>query len=185
MLHIQLVAPALAAIALVASGCGGSSKTGSATAATVTTIAATTTTTPAIPPAPTTSVTVAVGRPLTHAHLIAAAEAICLSQHKKLSTVTIQSESDYSRLAPQVAIYDSTELHELSKLVPPTSMDKRWLEVLTLDQLFSEYINRIANYAQAKNYKAAAPLLKDAEDTRRRLAALTKSSGIKDCSELG
>ena len=182
MLHIQLVALTLAAIALVASGCGGSSKTGSASTASVTTISATTTT--PIPPAPTTTVKLATGKPLTHTKLIAEAEAICGREHTKLSAIVLRTESDYTRLAPQVAIYDSTELKELSKLVPPASMNQRWLQVITLDQTFSEYINRIANYAQAKNYNAAAPLVREVEKVREQLFALTKHDGIKNCSEL-
>lgn len=184
MLHTYLAALALAAITLVVAGCGGSSKTESATtAAAVTT--PTTTTTPAIPPVATTSVKLATGTPLTRARLIAKAEAICEREHNKLLTVSLRSQSDYAREVPQVAIYDSIELHELSKLVPPASMDKPWVQVLSLDQLFSEYINRIANYAQAKNYSSVVSVLKVAEQVRKQLFALTKRDGIKNCSELG
>ncbi len=184
MLHIQFVALTLVAIALVASGCGGSSKTESATtAAAVTT--PTTTTTPATPPVTTKSVKLATGTPLTRARLIAEAEAICEREHTKLMTVSLKTQSDYARETPQVAIYDSTEFHELSKLVPPASMDKGWVQVLSLDQLLSEYVNQIANYAQAKNYSSVASVLQVAEQVRRQLYALTKLDGIKNCLELG
>src|ERR1700735_2091904 len=180
-MHLQLVAFVLAAIALTATGCGGSSKTESTTTTTTTP-----TTTPATPvqPVTTTKVKIASGKPLTHAQLIAAAETICQSEHTKLSAISLRSESDYTRLAPQVAVYDSTELKELSKLVPPASMNKIWVQIINTDQLFSEYINQIANYAQAKNYNSAAPLVRTVEKVREGLFALTKRIGLKSCSEL-
>ncbi|MGA9874414.1 MAG: hypothetical protein WBQ21_01230 [Solirubrobacteraceae bacterium] len=188
MLQTQLFALALAATALAVSGCGGSSKAGSTTTVATAPVTTTTpaTTTSADTPAPTTAAAkVATGKPLTRAKLIAQGDAICARANTKLSAVSIASYKEFPRVLPQVALYNTIELKELSKLVPPASLTSDWARIISSDQLYSEYINRIANYAQANNYSSATPLIHTAESIHKQLTEVAKRAGFKHCSQIG
>jgi hypothetical protein len=177
MLHAQLGALALAATALVASGCGGSSKSGT----THTVVATAATTTANSSTVPTAGEKVAAGKPLTRAELVARANAICGSTHTKLSAISVKTGEQFTRVLPQIAIYDSVEFKELRKLTPPASMAHEWARIVGGVHLYSEYVNRIANYAQANNSTSAAPLFRAANALHRQLVALAAHNGIRHC----
>jgi hypothetical protein len=196
MLHIQLIALGLAAVALAISGCGGSSKTGSTTAsatvatgtastATSTTATTTaTTTTPTLPTVTKTTVKLATGRPLTRTALIAKGDAICARANKKLLAISIKNEDEFVRVLPQVAVYNSTESKELGKLVPPASLAHDWAQIINAAHLYSEYVKHIAAYAQETSYQAASPLVHTAEEVRKQMRTVAGHDGLKHCEEV-
>jgi hypothetical protein len=179
MLLIQLAILALATTLFAASGCGGSSKTDSAT--TATSVAATTT---SGSPAPTTTVKVTPGKPLTHAKLVDAADAICARTNQKLSTLSVVDKNEFARVIPQVALYSSAESEELSKLVASAEMKRDWEKIVKYFYRYSEYTAQVARYDQANNFKASVPLIHAAETLHRELVALTLKDGFKHCSRL-
>ncbi len=187
MLHLQLIALGLTAGALVVSGCGGSSKTGStaSVAAATSTTTETTATTPTVTAA---TVKVATGTPLTRTTLIAKGDAICARTNTKLSAMSVTGEAAFRRALPQVAIYDSTESNELSKLVPPPSLASDWTRIINAAHLYSEYVNRIAGSASASasSYDSiGVPLTHTAEGVHRQMAILAGQVGFKHCSRTG
>lgn len=180
MLHIQLAALALVAVALVASGCGGSSKTAGST--TTTTAASTAAATTTAATQPTTTVTLATGKPLTHAQWIAKGEAICTRTNSSMSATTAQTPKEFGRTFPQIAIYEHIESQELSKLVPPASKTHDWAQIVNNLQIISEESNVIATDFQAQNYKAGVPILKAAERLHEELNETAKHDGFNECS---
>jgi len=177
MLFSYLATLAFATMALATSGCGGSSKSG--TTHTVVATAATTTADSAT--VPTGGEKVAAGKPLTRAKLVARANAICGSTHTKLSAISVKTGEQFTRVLPQIAIYDSAEFKELSKLTPPASMAHEWSRILGGVHLYSEYVNRIANYAQANNSTSAAPLFRAANALHRQLVVIAAHNGVRHC----
>ncbi len=184
MLPIQPVALALAATMLVASGCGGSSKTDStATVANTTSAVTTTTTTSTATPTHTvTAVKVATGKPLTHAQLIAAGDAICAQANTKRRAVVIITPKDLARNLPQIAIYDNTETNELGELVPPASMAHQWAQILADFQAVGEYVSTMAQDSQANNLTSVRTLYPKGEASHQKLIAIAKQAGFKRCS---
>jgi hypothetical protein len=189
VLHLQLIALGLTAVALVVSGCGSSSKTdstASVAAATTTTTATTAATTATTPPTITaTTVAIAKGTPLTRTTLIAKGDAICAHSNKELSAISVTGEASFKRVLPQVAIYSNDESNELAKLVPPASLTSDWSTIINSIHLYSQYVDQIASYAQSNNYGSAGPLLGTAEAIRRKMIATAGHAGFKRCSEVG
>jgi hypothetical protein len=48
--------------------------------------------------------------------------------------------------------------------------------------LVSDYTSRIAQYSQANNYASATPLVRETLALQRRIAAIAKRNGFKQCS---
>jgi hypothetical protein len=86
-------------------------------------------------------------------------------------------------MMPQIAIYNTTQANELSKLVPPASMRSVWTVILTDFHRYGEYMNRLAAYAPQRNPAVLGATLKSSERLRARLDALAKREGFKQCSK--
>jgi hypothetical protein len=174
-----LLAPTLALTMLVVAGCGGSSKSGSTTtvASTPTTTAATATPPPNAPPAK-----VATGKPLARAQLIVAADAICARTNKKLSSFTVVTQHEFARELPQAVAYETSEVNELGKLVPPASLAHTWAQILGDFQLYNEDISRVTQYAQANKIRTAAPIIESSNVLHQKLNILAARTGFKHCS---
>jgi hypothetical protein len=188
VLHLQLIALGLTTGALVVSGCGGSSKTdSSASVATATTTGSTTTaaTTTAAPPTVTaTTVKVATGTPLTRTTLIAKGDTICAHTNAKISAISVKDEADFKRVLPQLAIYNSTESNELSKLVPPASLTSDWARIINAAHLYSAYVSQIASTAQTSSYSSVAgPLIHNAEKVHEQMMATARHVGFTHCAQ--
>ena len=180
MLRTQFAALTLAVTALAASGCGESSKTTSNSSATTTATASTTGASgPTTPPA--TSVKVATGAPLSRARFIAAADAICAQTNTKLAAVTVITSKEFARQLPEVVIYDTTEISELSKLVPPPALAHDWETILTDFHGFTEDSNLVAQKLKAKDPKTVAPTVTAAQNLHRSLDAIAARDGFRHC----
>ncbi len=185
MLHIQFIALALTVSALLAAGCGSSSKTGSTTSADAKTSATTSTTTTTAAGPPKISkviVTAPAGKPLTHAQLIARADAICARRNANIASLTVGSQAAFKRVLPQAAIYDSTESKELNKLVPPASLAHDWSGIINTDQLFSEYVDQVVYYAQTGT-RNLSPLIRTTGVVRQQMLAIARRDGFKQCTQ--
>jgi hypothetical protein len=184
MLSIYLVIVALATTALAASGCG-SSKTVGSVAAPKNLSVTTTPTTVKTPPPTTTTVKLASGKPLTRTTLIGKGDAICARTNSKLSAISVVNRSDFSRVIPQVSIYDNVEFNELSKLVPPASLAHDWKKIINIVHLYGVYVSQIPSYAKSNNYSSAGPLVRLAGIIHKELTVLAKHDGFKQCSQIG
>ncbi|MGA9285379.1 MAG: hypothetical protein WBV85_08045 [Solirubrobacteraceae bacterium] len=168
---------------MVASGCGGSSKSGSTSTAASATAATTATTATAPPSHAVATLKLSTGKPLTRAEWIAKGDAICARLKTKLAALTVVNEQEYAHVFPQVAVYDNAEAQELSKLVPPTSKAHDWEQILSTAQHYNEYVNKVAGYAEANDFKEAAPLIETATTIHQQMAAEAKQAGFKHCSQ--
>lgn len=173
MLHTQLAALALAATALAASGCGSSKTSSSASSSAA-----------ATPPATTaTATTPAAGQPLTRAVLIEKGDAICARANTKTSIMTVTSIKDFTRVYPQVAIYNRTEATELGKLVPPSSLAHDWAQMINDLNLHSRYANEVARDIEQKSAKAGRNF-ELANNALSQLIETGKRDGFAHCSKL-
>jgi hypothetical protein len=179
MLHTQLAALALAAAAVIATGCG-SSKTESTTTAASTTTPATTATTP--PPANTTPAKVATGAPLTHAQWISEADAICASTAAKLSALSARTQAALALQLPQAAAYYTAESEELGKLVPPKPMAHDWTLIVSDIHLLSGYTDQAAQYIKT-THKIGGPALAKATRLEIQELATAKRDGFNQCAK--
>jgi hypothetical protein len=182
LMQIVTLALALATTMLGAAGCGSSSKDGTSSTAASTTASSTIATAPAPLPTTTAALTIATGKPLTHAQLIAAGDPICARANLKLKTMSSATRQDTARLLPQAAGYEHIQATELSKLVPPASLASDWKQIVAGIQKFSELSIKASEYLQAKNTSAAASIVQAANITQRQLTAIAKRNGFKACA---
>lgn len=179
MLHAWFAAFSLAATtALAASGCGSSKPSPTSSAASATTA----TTTPSS--VPTTPVTLATGRPLTRAQLIARGDAICASAITKLTATTVRSTPEFARALPQAAIYLGAEAEGLSRLVPPASMTHDWTLIVNDIHFASQYVSRSAQYFKEKLERSAGQLYAKANLLNTQSKAIARRNGFKGCSRV-
>ncbi len=181
----QLAALVLAATALTAAGCGSSSKSQSSTTATNTTAASTAaaTTTAPSPTTTTTSVTIASGKPLSHAVWIAKGDAICAQMIARLGTLQIKTREDYARVLPQGAAFERAAVASMSKLVPPASKTNDWRNIVTAVQFFAENTIRTIPYFISNDAAAGHPLLVAGYKDRLKMDTIAKRDGLKDCAK--
>jgi hypothetical protein len=185
MLHTQLAALALAAAAVIASGCGSSKTESTTTAASTTT--PTTTPSPATASTPTTStapVKIATGVALTHTQWIADGDAICVNTQAKLGTLGARTMAALVSELPQAATYEAVEAEELGKLVPPKSMAHDWETIVSGIHLYSEYTNQAAQYIKTTQ-KIGGTALAKADQLELQILETAKRDGFKRCSQRG
>ena len=183
MLHTQLAALALAAAAVIATGCG-SSKTESTTTAASTTTPSTTATTAATtaPPVNTTPIKIATGTPLSHAQWISAGDAICASTAAKIAALGARTEATLILELPQAGTYYTAESEELGKLVPPKSMTHDWQLVVNNIHQLDGYAVQTAQYVKT-THKIGGPALAKAVQLETQTATITKRDGFKQCGK--
>jgi ABC-type transport system substrate-binding protein len=176
MSSARLIVAAVAAVALVASGCGKSSKSTSTPASTAT-AAQTTVSTSTAP------VGTQPGKPLTRAQLFAAAEPICSHLGSLLHATPgdFRSAAAITRVFTQAAAYERIEYNELRKLIPPKSMASDWKKFLEGTRQWSEDSATIAAYARANNVEGAKPVAKIIFTTHEKLTKLAKHDGFQEC----
>jgi hypothetical protein len=162
----------LATVMLAASGCGGSSKSSSQAALSTQTAS------------PTQAESPASNAPLSRAELITKADAICKGVNAKRATVHLRTNQDFVRTLPQVAAYERSEIAELSKLTPPSSMATDWREILAGNRMIAENTAKVAEYTKANNISGAHTLLVSATQAQDQLTATAQRDGFKACARL-
>jgi hypothetical protein len=180
MLQAPLAALALAASALLASGCGGSSKPAASTAAATTPATTASTLTPTPPP---TTLKLATGKALTRAQWIAQGDAICAHVNTEVAAISVRTVSEDARLIPQIAAYYSTEASALSKLVPPVSMASDGSRIVNGIQLVSEYLYRSAQELQAGDTSTGGQTFRAAVAVQKQPIAVARRDGFTKCTD--
>lgn len=123
-------------------------------------------------------------KPLTRAELTAKANAICRSVSGKLATKSVNSVQDVARTAPQLAAVEQGALTELSKLVPPTSMESEWKTFIAGAQMLAENTAKLGEYAKSNDLESARSLIVSSEATVKQTSAIMKEYGIKGCEQV-
>lgn len=122
-------------------------------------------------------------KPLTHAELIAKANAICKTVSAKLATKTVKSVQDLVRIAPELASFEQTALTELSKLVPPADLESDWKTFVAGAEKLAENTAKLGEDVKSKNIKAAHALVLTTEKTTQQMLAIAKRDGFKHCEQ--
>ncbi|MFZ1926566.1 MAG: hypothetical protein WAU42_10530 [Solirubrobacteraceae bacterium] len=122
------------------------------------------------------------GKPLTRAQLIARADAICARTNAERESISVGSQAAFRRVLPQAAIYNSTQSKELNKLVPPASLAHDWSGIINAAQLFSEYVDQVAYYAQTGK-RNLSPLIHTAEVVHQQMTVIFRHDHFKQCAE--
>lgn len=169
----------LAAVAVVGTVLAVATGCGSSKGATTTSTA--TDTTPAVA---TTPANLATGAPLTRTALIVQGDKICAAAKEKLSAVSIRTTPQLVRLLPQISIYYNEEAENLAKLVPPRSLVSDWTQFVNYIHLYSEYANKVAQYAKEGQEKTAGKLFERNVRLQEQWIAIAKRDGFKRCSLL-
>lgn len=124
-------------------------------------------------------------KPLTRAELTAKADAICKSVSAKLATnKKVSSIQDIARTAPELASTEQSALNELSKLVPPTTMEADWKSFITGAQTLAENTAKLGEYAKSNDLKSARTLIVSSEATVKQMTAIAQKYGIKNCEQV-
>lgn len=174
----KLATVAVVGVALaVSAGCGSSKSSTSTT----TTVAATV----AKPLVTTTPAKLArSGSPLTHTTLIAKGDAICTDIKRKLGAMSARTTPEFLRTLPQAAIYYNTESERLGRLVPPAALAGDWSQIVSDMHYYSEYADRIEQYANEGQEKTAGKVLEQGIALQEKWIAIAKRDGFKNCSRL-
>jgi hypothetical protein len=182
MKRAGVVAAALVATMLAASGCGGSSdssKSSSKSSTHAESIASSSTI--ALPPS----------KPLTRAQLIAKADAICSRVNAKFASYAsaklpngenLLSAKGLAEATPQLVSAEQSALAELHKLTPPAELTSAWKQMLSGAQTIAVGTTRVGEYAKANNLGGATSVLQSVADAERQAYAAAKEAGLVDCT---
>jgi hypothetical protein len=181
MLHIQLVALALAATTLAASGCGSSKATSTTTSTAAAASSTSTASTPTTEQATTTS---EPGGALTREELIAKANVICAHANVQLAPISVLVPSDIVRVTPLVAAYNRAAATELGKLMPPASLASDWHLIVANVNKVADNLDIMARHAPKNKLATATPAYRSAAKAQEQVGVITKRDGIKECNRI-
>lgn len=123
-------------------------------------------------------------KPLTQAELTAKADTICKSVGAKLANKSVNSIQGIAQTAPQLASTEQGALSELSKLVPPATMEADWKTFITGAQTLAENTAKLGEYAKSNNLKSARTLIVSSEATVKQMTAIAQKYSIKNCEQV-
>jgi hypothetical protein len=126
--------------------------------------------------------------PLTRAQLTSKANSICRTVTAKLEA-TSKGESantlqQLERLTTKVAGFEQKALTELTALVPPPALEAQWQRFVEGAQSLAEDTAKVSEYIANKNTAAGKSVISDAEATQKRMVAIAKRNGFKDCEKV-
>jgi hypothetical protein len=122
-------------------------------------------------------------KPLTRAQLLVRADAICRRVNKKLSSTTIKTQQDLVRALPRLSGYEQEGLADLSKLIPPPSMENDWKVIIAGAQTIADNTAKLSESAKAKDLRAVRALITEIGKVEQHTAAIAKRNGFKACAE--
>lgn len=161
MLHVQLVALTLVAIALATSGCGGSTKT-------------------------TTVIVTPARKPLTRTEvaLLARAGSICKRIDARHSSLKLNTRQAIVRELPIFASYQRAALIELIKLTPPAALVHDWREFTAAAHTLVSDTTTFGDDVTAKQFKAAGKIVTTVNKDELYMRDLAKLDTISGCEHV-
>lgn len=125
-------------------------------------------------------------QPLTRKQLVAKANAVCSTLHKKMKTVgPANTPEELSRVARKLAGYEQQQIEAMRKLVPPKQLASDWKQMIEGAEELSESVATLSSALEAKKKKQATEALKQTGVIEKRVTAIAKRDGFTVCSELG
>lgn len=125
-------------------------------------------------------------QPLTRKQLVAKANAVCSTLHKKMKEVgPANSPGELAHVAEKLAGYEQQQIEAMRKLTPPKQLASDWKQMIEGAEELSESIATLSSALQAKKKKQAEEALKQTATVEKRVTAIAKRDGFTACSELG
>lgn len=183
MSRTGLVASALSASVLAATGCGGAASKTQSTQSAQSTSAKTATADRAVAGTSPSPARANHSR-LTRAQLIAAADSICARLNKQAASVTNTSLAGVGSTAPVVAGYYRAAFAELRGLTAPRSMTRDWNAIVAAIEPIARQTLIMGKYASDNDPLATAKVEERISHIQLRRIAIAKRNGFKDCAEL-
>jgi hypothetical protein len=118
---------------------------------------------------------------LNRAGLVAGAEAICKRLDMEYREYVYTTTASIARFAPRVAADEQIGVLEMRRLVPPASMVSDWNQLADIDEAIANDTDKLGEYAEEDNLKAAAPLYSAERRHHREALALATRDGFKAC----
>lgn len=123
-------------------------------------------------------------KPLTRAELTAKANAICKTVTAKLASRSVSTRQDLARVALELASFEQSALTDLSKLVPPASLESDWKQFVAGAQKLAENTAKLSEYEKTNNLKPVQALVASSEAVQKQMVALAKRDGLKECEQV-
>ena len=156
-------------------GCGGSTKSASVSNSSAVTHPSTQTSTPP----QTTPVRTA---PLSRAELIAKADEICFGINAKVNSTKLGSLEEAARQMPILAAYKETAVVEMSRLVPPASMEAAWKQIVASARALAHDTAKLGEYARENRSREIPQVFAAAGKTNAQMTTVARRNGFKDCA---
>lgn len=127
-------------------------------------------------------------KPLSRGQLLASANSICRRVAKQLEAVnkgeSANSPQQIARLASKLAGLEQSALGELGKLVPPATLEADWKRFVAGAQSLAEDTATLGETATGHDPAATRRALTSAQATQKRMAAIAKRDGFKECEQV-
>jgi len=125
-------------------------------------------------------------QPLTRKQLIAKANAVCSTMHRKMKAAgTASTPEQLTRIARKLAGYEQQQIEAMRKLLPPKKLASDWKQMIEGAQEISESVATLSSALEAKDKKQAEEALKQTGEVEKRVTTIAKRDGFTACSELG
>jgi hypothetical protein len=164
---------------LAVAGCGGSTKSGSGSNSSSTAQVASQTPNSVQPgnSSPTTTV------PLSRAVFITKADEICFGVNAKDRSTKIGSRETDAHNAPALGAYKEAAVAEMSKLVPPASMESTWRRIVAGAKILADDTVKLGQYAKEnRGAQEISELFVGSAKAREEINNLAEQNGFKDCA---
>ena len=126
--------------------------------------------------------------PLTRAQLTSKADSICRTVTAKLEAASkgasASTPQQVERLTTKVSGFEQKALSELTALVPPPALEAQWQRFVDGAQRIAEATARIGEYIASKNTAASKAVISEVQATQKRMIAIAKRNGFKDCEKV-
>jgi hypothetical protein len=161
---------------LAIAGCGGSSKAKPSDTSPASNAAA--------PHAGPPSYAIPSGTPLTLPKLIVSADAICERHNitRSAAKTVIETSSELKRVGLQRAVVEQAALVELSKLVPPISIESQWQQFLGYRRVLVDSLRKVSKGATRDGVHNVLASVNGAQAS---MLSTARRVGLNGCSRLG
>jgi hypothetical protein len=126
--------------------------------------------------------------PLTRAQLTSKADSICRTVTAKLEAASkgesANTPQQLERLTTKVSGFEQKALTELTALVPPPALEAEWKRFVSGAQMLAEDTAKVGQYVASKNTAAGKAVISQVEATQKRMVAIAKRNGFKDCEKV-
>lgn len=119
------------------------------------------------------------GKPLTHAELVAKADAICKRANTERDAIGNSVSIDYGKLSAE----ELKAFEELSTLKAPASLAADWKQILLDDKTLVQDTSTLAAFVGNHDVRGARGTVRAAASVQRQMGLTAERNGFKDCAQ--